>query len=186
MTKIVVFLNGPPGAGKDTVALAWAKSTPASLLKFAQPTRNAAFATFPHISEDCYEQLKSRPLFPYSPITLRDWMISFSEHHMKPLLGKDIFGRLLLEQLKKQPQPVAFITDGGFMEEIVYIAGNVPPQHQVILVRLHREGALFTHDSRSYLYPPPNVNTTCYDLYNNGTVEEAVSRLTEIINKHSI
>lgn len=153
----IVCLNGPPGCGKDSLGLQLGTELehiqhklPWKLEKFAQPIRDAAIATFPHVNEWNFEELKDKQIFFNGP-TLREWMISFSENLMKPLLGPHIFGELLSTRIDATTVPsFHIVTDCGFKDEVLPLVDAFKPE-RMILFNIHRKGHTFDGDSRSYI-----------------------------------
>lgn len=186
MKPYVIFLNGPPGSGKDYAAevLMHDSGLHIEAHKFAAPIKRS-IAILCNTSVKAMEHNKTKIMSPYG-VTGRQMMIDFSEKWMKPAYGKDIFGRLLAEhigaimQMHDQDEKAGFkpdetgvpvgnpdlfvITDSGFdyeAEHVLKLFGN----DNALLIRLHREGHTFEGDSRSYI-ELPEVHTI--DVYNKG------------------
>lgn len=167
MVLKVILLNGPPRSGKDTLGNMLRERNLASgenrvvLEKFAEPIKRH-FAASWGVSLEWIEANKDRPFMEGSTTTVRQMLIAYSENYLKPLLGKNIFGRLLCARIgadqsgilasiyakTNTSDDVVVITDSGFSAEaqVVIDAG-----YDVRLIRLHRTGCDFTGDSRSYL-----------------------------------
>jgi len=102
-------------------------------------------------------------------------MIAYSEKFMKPLLGEDIFGRLLWQAVQDSSADIILVTDCGFRVEVECLLAKleqVGARTRVHFVRLHRAGTDFTNDSRSYFSPRASPLLRERDLENNGTLEE--------------
>jgi len=83
----------------------------------------------------------------YSP---RQALIHVSENVVKPVKGKDWYGRVTVDNYMKKGFNV--VTDSGFREEAEAVVKKVGAEN-VILVHLEREGCSFNpeKDSRSYI-----------------------------------
>lgn len=157
----IILLNGPAGCGKDYAAVELCKRLdPArthhdKFARFVKESCHAAYGIFvkgrpaPH---DWFEGRKDQPCSELFGTTPRDVYISFSEDMMKPLHGKDIFGRLLLRSLlsKNDKLDTVIVSDSGFLEEARVLFDYYGPKN-VTLVHLHRPGCTFEGDSRSYV-----------------------------------
>lgn len=179
--KRIILLNGPPSCGKDSIAQRYIELVDpnACTIKFAQPIRDAAMATFPHLNQRNFEQNKSLPIYPQSEATLRDWMIRFSEVLMKPLLGQSIFGAIATEKINNlEHSGTILVTDCGFLEELMYLLDN--SEYSMLLVKIRRKGTNFVNDSRSYLSPPEHhPRLVVCTLDNNDTLDAAALQLAE-------
>ena len=167
----VVFVNGPPGSGKDTVGdILCAHGSGRRLVqKFAHEVKERTHAAFRIVDErgrpvahDYFEKQKEVPLECFLGLSPRQAYIEFSERFYKQLFGQDVFGRLLAKRLeltllaasKKKGfahVPDAFtITDSGFEAEAVPIVEMFDAEN-CTLIRVHRKGHDFLGDSRSYI-----------------------------------
>jgi hypothetical protein len=142
--KVVIYLNGPIGSGKDTlgnllVEILASRGISARTEQFKESLYDLAthIASLPrdlflwHATD---RKLKESPFFMlpknyvegtpsygmyFSP---RDWLIHVSERVAKPLLGKGVFGahtagRVLPFFTSTSNTAVVVITDSGFEEE---------------------------------------------------------------------
>lgn len=164
---LVVALNGPPRSGKDTAALCIHRLVKsARLFKFASPVKRGVHAAFNlMVPENYFEDVKDKPREEFFGATPRSCYINHSEKYMKPLYGRDIFGKLMLNQLqhhdKKHGPKVAIISDCGFQEEVDVLR----TRHQVFVFQMHRHGTVW--DSRGYVHAEATTQIT-----NNGTIED--------------
>lgn len=187
----VVFLNGPPRSGKDTIGRIITDAVPgARAVKFAHALKVATHALFAGLQgrqvdldkhgygignfhelheDDVYEYCKGDPRPEFFDKTPREAYIAVSELLCKPLFGPAFFGRILRDEIVRNPTvPVWAITDSGFADEAVPIIQAVG-RHNCTLVRAYREGCTFAGDSRSYidLDVPAKL-----DLRNDGELNE--------------
>lgn len=151
----IVFINGPPGSGKDTAANAiYGRMKNARTYKMAQPIIEAVRGAF-RISNVDWKGLMS-PEFKQSPSdkffgrTPRETMISFSEDWIKPFFGKDTFGHLAVRELMTSKMDLCAISDSGFREECLPVVQQFGRQN-CLVIQLKRDGCTFKGDSRSYL-----------------------------------
>lgn len=172
----VVFINGPPGCGKDLAGklIEEFNANPIYLTKFAKALKERTHALYcltngtrplPH---DHFELLKDQPLPEFGGISPRQAYIEVSEKLMKPLHGQDYWGKILLEDLNGGDgawSDLTVVTDSGFDYEAAPVI-EAFGEANCSLIRLHRKGHNFDNDSRSYI----NLkNVPTYDLDNNGT-----------------
>ncbi len=154
----VIFIQGPPGSGKDTLAasLDWQLSTGHTLAcqyKFAQPIRDFLLSIFGD-EFDIEDEKESaiETVFPATaPITVRQLMIDFSEDFLKPRFTKEIFGEILRKKLADEWGVVDFaiISDCGFVEEALPIL-EFARCHHCTVIQISRDGHSFDGDSRNY------------------------------------
>lgn len=184
---MIILFNGPPGSGKDTLANALidrlhSSHIDACLEKFARPLKDCVPAfygisveEFKHM--DSSVELKAQPQDCFLGKTCREVQIAFSEDYAKPLHGKNFFGLLLAERIKKLGEQVVCVSDSGFSEEAETIIEEFGKEN-VMLVNIIRDGTTFEGDSRGY------INVGCsfkLVLHNNKTVCEAVDTLWDIL-----
>ena len=173
---MIIFLNGPPGCGKDTVGRILERDHGAILYKVAAPLR-AALCGLLGIEDTEVELVKGGRFT--TGATGRDLMIGISEDVVKPLLGHDWFGRKCGRQIAQDAPALAVVTDAGFRNEVAacMAAADMPAS----VWRIQRPGCSFAGDSRGWV----SVNGAAPAfLYNTGTVEElrpVVGRLLQDI-----
>ena len=167
----IVFVNGPPRSGKDTVGQLIVQTSPREvrLCKFATEVKERAHLAYRLFDKrtrrpaaaDALEAVKDHPLPLLLGKTPREIYIAFSEAFMKPLHGDDIFGRLLLDRLKyelacegglpeEKKTEIIVITDSGFKEEAEVIVDHFGIG-QCRFIHLCRSGCDFSGDSRGYV-----------------------------------
>lgn len=166
MTK-VILINGPPRSGKDTVANLmsdyWIRTANdytlhkykfADLLHLFWQEIFYAFRTDKDTDRYVDGDLKST-MHEDIGVSYRNGMIALSEDFVKPMLGKNFFGRLTANKILRDAEEshyplVAVISDSGFVEEAISIVETFGAEN-VLLVHLFRDKCNFTGDSRSYI-----------------------------------
>lgn len=150
---MIIILNGPAGCGKDTIGRLLVDHVEGRLGSFKEPMFNIALAASGIDESEWFNryddrELKELPWDKIGGLTQREFMIKISEEWIKPLFGKDHFGKVFSDSISKFGMHV--VTDGGFYEEVNKLADE---GHQVLIVRLHRDNLNFEGDSRSHLNP---------------------------------
>ena len=79
--KKIIFLNGPPSCGKDTIANLLIEKYNGVNLKFAQPIRNAVCGLF-DIEDSMLDKVKNNKIENTS-YRIRDAMIDIGENIIK-------------------------------------------------------------------------------------------------------
>ena len=161
----VVFVQGPPRSGKDSVGhiLAnelWSDGVDARVYKFAEPITKWSQEFFGVSCAD--EEIKDQPHRNIDGMSPRQAAIAFSERAIKPVFGHDIFGKVLLRKIEADAPDVAIITDSGFMHE----ARPIWEQYGLdvcVAVHVHRRDTSFKNDSRSYWELPEPGTTFKFD-----------------------
>lgn len=158
----LIFLNGPPRAGKDTAGkVICHKFDDADVAKFAAPLKRMTHAMYnmpASINPEHYENEKDTPLQDFYGKTPRAAYIFTSENIIKPQFGQDFFGRLMLRTLWRRYQAgyrIIPITDSGFAPE-AEPALDIVGRDKCLLIRIQAEGRgkTFAGDSRSYIELP--------------------------------
>ena len=153
MTKKIILLNAPPGAGKDFAANYLANNiNNCKLDKFARvlKERTHALYGFPNRSWNYYEDCKDVSNKDFLKLTPRQAYINVSEQYFKPIHGKRVFGELLLQDLQKCSEEIIAISDSGFLEEAEVLIEKYG-EDNVLLIQIHRDGYTFKGDSRDYI-----------------------------------
>ena len=78
----------------------------------------------------------------------REALIHVSESVVKPVKGKDYYGKKLVEKIEDSSERFYFVSDSGYFEEASSVADK---GYRVIIAQLMRSGATFEGDSRSLL-----------------------------------
>lgn len=179
-------MNGPPRCGKDTAGQMLADAIGSACTnKFARVVKERCHAAYEtrglyeeyDVPHDHFEHCKDEPRSEFLGRTPRECYIAFSERFYKPLHGADVFGRLLLADLRAADAVGTWvITDSGFREEAMPLVEHFGAR-STVLVRLRREGCTFAGDSRSYL-DLLDLGVTTVDLVNPGT-RDGLRRMLE-------
>lgn len=174
MTKIV-FVNGPPGSGKDEVARILCEHDPMfTHMKFAAPLKmglatllGLTWEEYEHYFESPAKEERGGPFDCYPP---RQCLIELSESYMKEMFGADIFGRVAANIAETLGTNIVF-SDSGFTLEAIPVVGLFGAENCKV-IRLAREGCSFKADSRGYLDPYSLPGVKFKFIRNNGTLDE--------------
>ena len=156
MSKKIILLNAPPGAGKDFAAQFLVKNVKDCRLdKFARvlKERTHALYGFPNRDFMYYEDTKDIASNDFLGLTPRQAYIKVSETYFKPTHGNRVFGELLSKELSNISEEVIAISDSGFYEEAKVLIEKYGTSN-VLLIKIHREGCDFSEDSRDYIELP--------------------------------
>lgn len=182
MSKVII-LNGPAGSGKDAIT----KYVCNNLGNYMQAEFKEPL--YSHVAQaigmdydefrNHYQDREWKESPQYNGHSVRDLMIHTSENYLKPVFGDDYFGHNLVKRLQSHQRWFTgdfIISDGGFSSELeAVVAGGF----EVVLIHLHRDGCSFAGDSRNYVLT--NSVDRIYNLNNDGTIEEAALKVTEIL-----
>lgn len=115
-------------------------------------------------------------------LSQRSSLIHMSENIIKPVFGKDAFGKALVESLPESG--IVFISDGGFKEEVQPVIDYVGEEN-LLIVRINREGVGFEGDSRRYLTEDdfPNNSVNIIDIRNDDTLESFLQNVRTTIKE---
>lgn len=188
MSPRILFINGPPRCGKDTVGrLLETLHDEVMVVKMANELKTATHRLYNARTPDglpapanFFEDSKDLPSDAFLGTTPRKAYIGVSERYMKPEHGADVFGRLLLKGMQAvYPAVVAFaITDSGFRPEAVPIIEYFGAAN-CRLLRVKREGTWF-YDSRSYI-SLEDLGVSAVVVSNNGTLDDLARELAPIV-----
>lgn len=182
MNKKIIFFNGPPRSGKDTIVNRLLKRyLYCENIKFSNPLKTA-LPVFFGLSKEQIDSLESEKETPKDYLLGKSWretQISLSEDWAKKIFGSRVFGDITLNVVKNSPNQLFLISDSGFQEE----AGSLIEyfgKDNCLLLRISRKGTNFSNDSRSYwknIYDIDDIT-----LHNDKSIEAAVDKTNEIIN----
>lgn len=166
---MIIILNAPAGAGKDTIQQAIANIQEVSQLSFKKPMFAMAKAMLGDLgyAEFMYaynnRDRKEKPMDLLHGSSPRQFMIWLSEKVIKPHFGDQHFGNLLYDDYilhQNDGYQVGVVSDGGFESETIALINTGVP---VRLFRLHREGYSFAGDSRDYVRLPEYEDNSAVD-----------------------
>ncbi|MEK7862876.1 MAG: hypothetical protein AAB295_06380 [Chloroflexota bacterium] len=154
----VLFVNGPPGAGKDSVGkIAERLLSSVRICKFAKVLKERTHALYglgrtPH---DWYEGTKDEPHSEFLGLTPRQAYIAVAETYLKVQHGQRVFGEMLKRELIEADQLDPFnllhvVTDSGFRHEAEVLVEHFGAD-RCALLRVKRPGYDFKKDSRGYI-----------------------------------
>jgi hypothetical protein len=177
----ILFLNGPPGCGKDTLANhLWSVREDVSRLKFSQPIKDALRAAYQLTDGQLawleHHDNKSTPTPLLHGLSWRQAQIDFSEKYMKPLYGQSIFGEIALKRTFDMGRLV-LVSDSGFVPEAEVLAAHYGNDNCMV-VHIKRPKHDFTGDSRSYINVP-GVRTL--QLHNDGKLNDMFDVAKQVI-----
>ena len=92
--------------------------------------------------------INNRHLMSLGYYSSREALIHVSEDLVKPVKGKDYYGKKLVENIENSSERFYFVSDSGYFEEASSVANK---GYNVIIAQLMRSGATFDGDSRSLL-----------------------------------
>lgn len=186
MANRVVFINGPAGSGKDTVARFCVEVFGARHYKVSSPLKKALGAFF-SLSHEDYNRLfetsdKDQPAPLLYNDTPRQALISFSEEWVKKRYDNTVLGRLAIRFLKTASQsPFTCFSDSGFRSECEPIVRWLGPKN-CLVIQLYREGHTYEGDSRGYL-DLSDIGVTTAELRNQFDLDTLKMQVTVIIDR---
>lgn len=160
----IIAFNGPPRAGKDTLAgmvadkICPITDAPVVLESLSLPLRNIAFSMVGRVYQDsAYESFKNE-YFERLDRTGRQLMIDASESFLKPTYGIEIMADLLIQRIRRLPaNAIVLVRDSGFQIEVDPLIREVG-ERNLMVVQVHRKGCDFSKDSREWVYHPTDMN----------------------------
>ena len=179
----LIFLNGMPRSGKDTVGSIIVDVFGGECVKMTEPI-DKAFVSLFGLQDWQFQLLREK--FKETPmpvgdidhgVSLRDFYIRFSEDFLKPLLGPGIFGNLAsarISQLLSEGNVV--VTDCGFNDEVRGVLDEVSPSACWGL-EIRRDGTSW--DSRERIdWDSHGIEYTA--IGNNGSFEDLQDLVMEV------
>tara|TARA_R110002167_G_C12707228_1_gene655097 strand:- start:11082 stop:11636 length:555 start_codon:yes stop_codon:yes gene_type:complete len=151
----IIFLNGPPGCGKDHAATVLGGFR-MKMAKELKERTHAACLLFdrngrprPH---DFFEAVKDKPNALFGGSTPRAAYIAMSEGFIKPIFGDSALGMWLADSISNMAHPANdfLITDSGFRGEAEEVVDRFGAP-MCTLLRIHRAGYDYSNDSRGYI-----------------------------------
>lgn len=151
----IIFLNAPPGAGKDTAAIfIYEAYEHARMAKFSECLKDAARVLFGlpmhmMLMFDSREH-KDQPRPEFLGKSWRETLIWLSEEVVKPKFGDGFFGVRLAKKLAEATGcELTAISDSGFKVEAEPVITMFGAEN-CHLWHIHRPGCTFKGDSRGY------------------------------------
>jgi len=182
MNKKIVFFNGPPRAGKDTIVNELLKRYHnTENIKLSNPLKTALPVFFGLSKEqiDILENEKEVYKDYLLGKTWRDVQISLSEEWAKKVFGSRVFGNIAKNVINNSSSQFFLISDSGFQEEAGSLVEHFGKDN-CLLIRIKRDGTNFNNDSRSYWKNIYDIDDIV--LYNDKSIDAAVDKANEIIN----
>ena len=161
----VIMFNGPPGVGKDTLALyAQSLESRSRHVKYITNIKNAVACLFNYPIE-LMETHKDDGRHVKFGRTIRQNIIEVSQA-IRQAYGQDIYGQMLADRLLTMPMqtPYAVVSDLGTHAELVPVVSALGAS-RVSVIRLHQAGRTFDGDCREYI-KNEQTEAKCYDIEN--------------------
>lgn len=195
--KIVIF-NGQPGSGKDQACefAVLGEDHLATHFSFKHRLINITLSIFgiDWWSWDSRYQdrvLKEQPWDRLNGLTQRQALITVSEEMIKPIFGKDFFGKAAVDYIHEDIEmskdvgaeiPDLYVcSDGGFNEEIVPLCEAFGAEN-IYIVRIERDGCSWEGDSRNWITSDEVPDNNYITIFNNGTLEEFKEEVIDTID----
>ncbi len=180
----VVLLNGPPGSGKDTIANKMSMYVGNNYqffhYKFSTLLKTQVLCDYGFYPIDYWldyfedRKHKEEPRVEFDGKSFREMVIDKSENKIKPILGKDFYGRYLARKITidftiSAPfSPLVAISDSGFLEESLPMIKTFGAENMLLArIRAEERGVSYKGDSRSYL----KLDIPTIDIDNNRIIE---------------
>ena len=183
--KKIIFLNGPPSCGKDTIANYMVHNYNAVNLKYAQPLRDITCALF-GIKDSQIDARKNKPIDELkSGYRIRDFMIDVSEQIIKPNLDQDWFANNLLSKIKTKyyDERLLVISDLGFERECDIVYNSLKTYYTFELWKISRNGTDFSNDSRVYVYHPEIKTRLIVNDFSIETLQKMISEILKFLQR---
>ena len=180
----LVFLNGPPRAGKSTVGEILYINFAAIHLETSLEIGERTIALFKAPGDhQSYKDIKDTPHPDFEGLTFRQAQIFVAES-LRDRLGKDIFTKWLVQRIKNYAKEFAmlktFAVSGvGFNDEMGPYE-ELAPKKDWIIIRIRRPGHDFNRDSRNYI---TLEGPTYIDISNTGDLADLEKKVKDKVSK---
>lgn len=162
----VIFFNGPPSVGKDTLAnYAQSFDSRSRHIKFITPLKVAVAGMFNYPIE-LMETGKDDEKYTKFGKRIREHQIAIGSA-MRDIYGQEIFGRMLADRILGMPMqtPYVVVSDLGVTGELKAVAEAIDPE-RIALFRIRQEGKTFDGDCREYVKGEDYGIKRVYDINN--------------------
>lgn len=150
---MIVLLNGPPEAGKDTAARIIANLLPECKdYKISKPLKEGVVAIlgFPRTHIAAFEEDKDEPSNTLNGHSYREAQIRLFEDYIKPMYGSEALGHIAIRGIMSLPAKNVTVSDAGLSVEVKPILDHFG-RNKVALLEIHRPGHDFTGDIRQWI-----------------------------------
>lgn len=190
MPKIIIF-NCPKRSGKDAVA-SYLKDVglPVEIASFKEKLIEIALCVSMIPKQEWDERyessMKEEPWDKLGGLSQRQYLIKISEEWVKPVHGKDYFGKALCDNIKKTGITDKFflVTDGGFDEETIAVINEFGGSN-VLILQWSRFGSNWSNDSRGWVTCHPDMTIRLLDNDDYGIDDFASYVYHKILNEFS-
>ncbi len=153
-SNTIVYFNGPPSVGKDTLGAAFKNDFNCAVHMFKEHLITLGLTVY-NITRAEFDQLykdKETPTHKLGGRSPRQALIHLSEDVIKPAFGTPYFGQATARTISAEDVQSngVVMTDCGFGPEINEVVKAFPNTRH-ILVRLYRKGCNFDLDSRNWV-----------------------------------
>ena len=124
--------------------------------------------------------INNRYLMSLGYYSSREALIFVSESVVKPVKGKDYYGKKLVEKIEGSSERFYFVSDSGYFEEASSVADK---GYRVIIAQLMRSGATFEGDSRNLLNKDDfkeYSNIKFCQIDNNGSLDDLYNSIVDL------
>lgn len=192
----VIFVNGPPRSGKDTVAgfiRQWVKGRAVNISKFTavmDKILNPLISGMGYNYATVRENEKDKGRFGDNwDVSMRTVLITLSENFVKPCFGIGAFGMFAAIETKASLAggDLVVFSDSGFKPELETFLkhSGIDPKTEALMIQTYREGCSFDVDSRGYV-DPTDLGIPLILIENNGTLAELTEKCYTILHDFKI
>ena len=164
----VIFLNGPPRCGKDTICKHLNEKYPAAFdeLRMSRALKRGIHTMLgmDDVSSERFDTTKDKSCPEFFGARPRDIYIAGAEQFFKKYFNQEVFGHIWLRQYYELglDETIVVVPDTGFYDETLPITQSIG-RDKCILIRIFRDGCDYSYDSRGYV---KDICDTEFDIYN--------------------